>query len=590
MKFLLTNALLAVALVQCLIQSTAAEWPCNKCTFMNENSKAKCVVCEQGEKPAAVNAAPKIVLPVQDKNEEVKSDYAPAPPAPVQQPYGHGRIVTERQDTSWNNDWERLSSCGECPKLGTPCKDCLSKVKIPATYRDEVSGLTDQEEVVYAQGAYIEYAKPHTDDYKVYEIRRINNGMIRMREHQTGKSLSCSFDDNFKKLTRPIGAGEETPAQKQLDQYREFLASNYRLQIHDVKGDGNCFYRALSYALNDTQRYYHWYRTQTIAYMGRRTDFTHYVAMKDFIPGHLGSKSDFIKAHSVSHRADTNNGQYADEMTIQAAAERFNLHITVFDSRNLKTQTQYGEGRERHVNVGLVTRGSTEHYVYIEPMDRQASPANPLAGRLNRLSLEPAEEEKKHDPSEQIAPVAAPSKTESQELAELAATQAVIARFQREQREYEQRQKKRQEDVLLHLKGQQADHWRDITQRRSGSITLEPAESEEKKHEPQPAAPLSETEVQELAELDALMDPIPSGASSTGTDSPSIPSQSPAANSDAPSQGSLSSGWSCPACTYENEAGVPRCEMCQVESPELLSQGWSCAACHAQNPADNEFC
>ena len=136
-------------------------------------------------------------------------------------------------------------------------------------------------------------------------------------------------------------------------------------QAVDVKGDGNCFFRALAKQLYSDEQKHGFVRQETIRYMREhREDFEHFVHDKDF--------DSYVDLMSIE-------GEYVKgELEIQAAADAFNVRITVYGRHETYDTTiapLINNSETRRVYMAHFQ--AAQHYMVLEQMDptRGGSPS-----------------------------------------------------------------------------------------------------------------------------------------------------------------------------------------------------------------------
>jgi len=172
---------------------------------------------------------------------------------------------------------------------------------------------------------------------------------------------------------QPMGKAEQDGDQRKIKAFQTALAAR-NLQMHDVDGDGNCLYRAISYFFSQgTQKYHGWYRLQALDYI-----LTHRPDLVKRFPNGKFEADDVYLAFIAEHTQDKAFG--ADEM-LWALSQRFNLRINVFHYSHdhgfglSEVAPFVPEVHRRTVTIGNLLK----HFVYIsEKTEEQvAKPPTP---------------------------------------------------------------------------------------------------------------------------------------------------------------------------------------------------------------------
>merc|ERR1711964_84132 len=157
------------------------------------------------------------------------------------------------------------------------------------------------------------------------EIVAVANAKYRI-QIQNGPDARKFVDNVSAKELTSLDKSEEEDKQRKINDFKRYIAAR-NLQMHDVDGDGNCLYRAISYFFTRdderTQKYHTWYRMQAVDYIR-----THQDGLIEKFQSEQFDNNDKYRAFINAHAQDTTFG--TDEM-VWSLSQRFRLRIDAFN-------------------------------------------------------------------------------------------------------------------------------------------------------------------------------------------------------------------------------------------------------------------
>lgn len=192
--------------------------------------------------------------------------------------------------------------CINNPEVIMPCDDC--KQVAPAEDAGRVVKRNPFKRVENFSGIPVEYSPDDETEFSTYDVHSDDSNVTLVPIKFEGDVLVV--DDTRKRVMYIIngevqdkeGTGtvrERARADcKEADELKEQTAAftelvKYVFQVHNVFGNGDCFYRVLSYFFTGEERFYHWYRMKTMKYI--RLNAAKFAVKQDNLPHFIADRS-----------------------------------------------------------------------------------------------------------------------------------------------------------------------------------------------------------------------------------------------------------------------------------------------------------
>jgi len=189
---------------------------------------------------------------------------------------------------------------------------------------------------------------------KVLEKRRVEVGCVSAVAHES-KSEKVSSADYV--LMRQMSREEKIEEGVRLVQQRlKFL----HIRMLEMKDDGNCQFRAISYELYGTQEHHEYVRIRVVSHLKQHEqDFSFFVG-DDYEWGAYLGKMGCLRC-------------WGDELTLTAAAQAFDVNIHVVSTEEANWLLHYGDKdryeTSRHLFLAYI---SPIHYNVVAPLPSSA--------------------------------------------------------------------------------------------------------------------------------------------------------------------------------------------------------------------------